>query len=274
MNINRFLKDKVVVITGASSGIGESMALVYAKMGAKVSISARNRDKLQELSKIISDFGGEVFYQQCDVAIESDCKEMIEATVKHFGSIDIIVCNAGLSMRALFDDVELSVLHRLMDVNFWGTVNCVKYALPHIQKSKGSIVGISSVAGIHGLPARTGYSASKYAMVGFLDTIRVENLKKGVHVMVASPGFVATNVRFTALNQEGKTQGETPRDEAKMMTPDEVAMRVLKGVKRRKRSITMDFNGRASTIIKKISPRLLDKLFYNAMAKEPDSPLK
>ena len=126
-------------------------------------------------------------------------------------------------MRALFDDCDLSVLHRLMDVNFWGTVNCTKYALPWLQRSRGSLVGISSVAGIHGLPGRTGYSASKYAMTGFLDTIRVENLKKGVHVMTACPGFTASNVRFSALTADGSQQGETPRNEAKMMTPEQVA---------------------------------------------------
>ncbi len=264
----------MVVITGASSGIGEAMAYYYAKLGAKVSLSARNVEKLQEIADNIKLNKGDVHYLSCDVSIEADCKKMIDSTVDKFGGIDILICNAGLSMRALFDDLELSVLHKLMDVNFWGSVNCVKYALPYIQQSKGSIVGISSVAGIHGLPARTGYSASKYAMVGFLDTIRIENMKKGVHVMVASPGFVATNVRFTALNAKGDNQGETPREEGKMMTPEEVAKRVLKGIKRRKRSITMDFNGRAATIIKKFSPSLLDKLFFNAMAKEPNSPLK
>ncbi len=263
-----------MVITGASSGIGEAMAVHYSSLGAKVVISARNIDKLKAIAADIESSGGEVLYFQCDVVNEQECREMIEATVNRFGKIDILICNAGLSMRALFDDVELDVLRRLMDVNFWGSVNCCKYALPYIQQTKGSIVGISSVAGIHGLPARTGYSASKYAMVGFLDTLRVENLKKGVHVMVASPGFVATNVRFSALNANGTNQGETPREEEKMMTPLEVSKRVLKGVISRKRSITMDFNGRASTIIKKFAPRLLDKLFYNAMAKEPDSPLK
>ena len=272
--MKKYFKDKVIVVTGATSGIGESLSYELAKAGAKVVMAARNESKLAEIASNIEKNNGEVNYTRCDVSIESECEIMIENGVKAFGKIDVIICNAGLSMRALFDDVDLAVLHSLMDVNFWGCVNCTKYALPYIQKSKGSIVGISSVAGIHGLPARTGYSASKYAMVGFLDTIRVENLKKDVHVMVAAPGFVATNVRFSALTADGTTQGETPRHEDKMMSPTEVAHRIMKGIKGRKRSITMDFNGWATTLLKKISPKLVDKLFYNAMAKEENSPLR
>lgn len=269
-----YFKNKVVVVTGATSGIGEALSYEFAKAGAKIIMAARNEEKLAEIASNIAIQGGFANYTRCDVTIESECKQMIDNGVKAFGGIDIIINNAGLSMRALFDDVDLSVLHRLMDVNFWGCVNCTKYALPYIQKNRGSIVGISSVAGIHGLPARTGYSASKYAMVGFLDTIRVENLKKCVHVMVAAPGFVATNVRFSALTADGTSQGETPRHEEKMMTPTEVAQRIMKGIIKRKRSITMDFNGWATTLLKKISPRLVDIFFYNAMAKEENSPLR
>ena len=177
-------------------------------------------------------------------------------------------------MRALFDEVDLGVLKRLMDVNFWGTVYCTKYALPYIQASRGSIVGVSSVAGFHGLPGRTGYSASKYAMTGFLETVRIENLKKGVHVMIAAPGFTASNVRFSALTADGSAQGESPRKEEKMMSAPEVARRIARGVVRRKRTLAMDFNGRATVLIKKFAPGLLDWLYYSHMAKEPDSPLK
>lgn len=272
--MKKYFKDKVVIITGSTSGIGEALSYELSKVGAKIVMAARNEEKLEEISNNIKSIGGEVNYTKCDVAIESQCADMVANGVKAFGGIDIIICNAGLSMRAIFDDVELSVLHRLMDVNFWGSVNCVKYALQYIQERRGSIVGVSSVAGIHGLPARTGYSASKYAMVGFLDTIRIENLKKGVHVMVASPGFVATNVRFSALTADGTSQKETPRHEDNMMSPTEVAHRIMRGIKGRKRSITMDFNGCATTFLKKISPKLVDRLFYNAMAKEENSPLK
>lgn len=267
------MSDKVIVITGASSGIGEAMAREYAKMGANVVMAARRGDELERIAQEIEAQGGKVAYCVCDVTKEEECKHLIEVAIERFGRIDIMICNAGLSMRALFDDCDLSVLHRLMDVNFWGTVNCTKYALPHLQQSRGSLVGISSVAGIHGLPARTGYSASKYAMTGFLDTIRIENLKKGVHVMTACPGFTASNVRFSALTADGTVQGATPRNEAKMMTAERVAHLVARGIKRRKRLCLMEWEGRMTHLLKKFFPGLVDRLFYMVMSHEPDSPL-
>ena len=274
ISMRKFLNDKVIVVTGASSGIGEAMAREYAKMGAKVVMGARREEELQRIAAEIEAAGGKVAYAACDVVKEEECEHLINTAIEAFGGIDIMICNAGLSMRALFDDCDLKVLHRLMDVNFWGTVNCTKYALPWLQKSRGSLVGISSVAGIHGLPGRTGYSASKYAMTGFLDTIRIENLKRGVHVMTACPGFTASNVRFSALTADGTQQGETPRNEAKMMTPEEVAHIVAKGIRRRKRLCLMEWEGRATHLLKKFFPSLVDRLFYAVMAKEPDSPLK
>lgn len=268
------LKDKTIVITGASSGIGEAMARVYAAQGARVVLGARNAQRLEELVAEIRTAGGQAAWCAVDVTVPEQCKALIDTAVGTFGGIDVLICNAGISMRALFDDVDLSVLHRLMDVNFWGTVNCCKYALPYIQASHGSIVGISSVAGLHGLPGRTGYSASKYAMTGFLETLRIENLKKGLHVMVACPGFTASNVRFSALTADGSQQGETPRNEAKMMTPEEVARIVARGIRRRKRLCLMEIEGRATHFVKKFAPAFLDRMFYWVMSKEPDSPLR
>lgn len=265
---------KCVVVTGASSGIGEALAREYASQGAKVVLGARQEEKLQQIVEQIKMAGGEATYSVVDVVNVEECERLISTAVEAYGGVDILICNAGLSMRALFDDVDLEVLHRLMDVNFWGCVNCVKSALPYIQRAKGSIVGVSSVAGLHGLPARTGYSASKYAMTGFLETIRIENLKKGVHVMIACPGFTASNVRFAALTADGKSQGETPRDEAKMMSSEQVAKIIARDVRCRTRLSLMEFNGRGTHFIKKFFPAFLDKMFYSHMAKEPDSPLK
>jgi NAD(P)-dependent dehydrogenase (short-subunit alcohol dehydrogenase family) len=267
-------KDKVVVITGASSGIGLALAHEFAALGASIAMGARTEEKLKTVANTLSAQGTRAIYAATDVTREEDCKRLIERTVEAFGCIDVLICNAGISMRALFDDVDLSVLRRLMDVNFWGTVYCTKYALPYIQQSRGSIVGVSSVAGLHGLPARPGYSASKYAMHGFLETIRIENRKKGVHVMIAAPGFTASNVRFAALTADGSAQGETPRAEEQMMSPEEVARRIATGVWKHKRTLLMEFQGRATFLLKKICPSFLDKMFYNHMAKEPDSPLR
>ena len=262
------LKGKTVVVTGASSGIGEALARECAVQGANVVLGARSLQKLQLIVGDIRSKGGEATY------CAEECRNLIDTAVGEYGGVDVLICNAGLSMRALFDDVDLEVLHRLMDVNFWGTVYCTKYALPYLQASHGSLVGISSVAGLHGLPGRTGYSASKYAMTGFLETVRIENLKKGLHVMVACPGFTASNVRFSALTADGSSQGETPRDEAKMMTPEQVARIVIRGIEKRKRLCLMEAEGRATHFIKKFAPGFLDRMFYMVMVREPDSPLK
>lgn len=268
------LKDKVVVVTGASSGIGEALVREYAARGARVVLGARSLQKLQLIVGDIRSKGGQAVYCPMDVTREDECRQLIAMAVSEYGGVDVLVCNAGLSMRALFDQVDLEVLHRLMDVNFWGTVYCTKYALPYLQASHGSLVGISSVAGLHGLPGRTGYSASKYAMTGFLETLRIENLKKGVHVMIACPGFTASNVRFSALTADGSSQGETPRDESKMMRSEEVARLVIRGVEKRKRLCLMETEGRATHFIKKFAPAFLDRMFYLVMSREPDSPLK
>jgi len=265
---------KTVVVTGASSGIGEALAREFAARGARVVLGARSLDKLERITAEIRAAGAEAVCQAVDVVKPDECKILIDKTVETFGGVDVLICNAGLSMRAIFDDVELEVLHRLMDVNFWGTVNCCKYALPYLQRAKGSIVGISSVAGLHGLPGRTGYSASKYAMTGFLETLRIENLKKGLHVMIACPGFTASNVRFSALTADGSQQGETPRNEAKMMTAAQVARIVADATARRRRLCLMEAEGRATHFIKKFAPGFLDRAFYWVMSKEPDSPFK
>ncbi|MCC7318095.1 MAG: SDR family NAD(P)-dependent oxidoreductase, partial [Bacteroidales bacterium] len=164
------------------------------------------------------------------------------------------------------------VLKSIMDINFWGTVYCTKYALPYLLKSKGSVVGISSIAGYKGLPARTGYSASKFAMQGFLESLRIENLKKDLHVLIACPGFTASNIRNTALAADGSQQGESPRDEGKMMQPKEVAFALLRAIEGRKRTLTLTTQGKLLVFLNKFMPGQVDLLVFNQMAKEPDSP--
>ena len=268
------ITNKVAIVTGASSGIGLAISRTLAQQGIKVVMAARNITKLKELEKELNDMNYDVTAIACDVTCSEDCKSMVSQTIAKYSRLDICVCNAGISMRSMFDDANLDVLHQLMDVNFWGAVNCIKYALPYIQESKGSIIGISSVAGIHGLPGRCGYSASKYAIKGFLETIRIENLKKGVHVMIAYPGFVSSEIRNSALTSDGSRQGKTPRNEDKMMTPDQASKIIVNGIIKRKREITMEYKGKISKIIKNIAPRLLDKIFYSYMTKEDNSPLK
>lgn len=267
-------RDKVVVITGASSGIGEEIAREFARNGSRVVLAARSEDKLSEIVQDIKNSGGEAFYVKTDVIIEEDCKRLIDKTVEKYGGIDILVNNAGLSMRAAFIDVDVRVLHRLMDVNFWGTVYCTKFALPYLLERKGSLIGVSSVAGFHGLPGRTGYSASKFAMHGFLETIRIENLRKGLHVMIIAPGFTSTEIRKHALTANGKEQGESPIDEKSLMSPQYVAKWVLKGIRKRKRNKLLTWEGRLTALFQRIVPDFVDWAYFHAMSKEPKSPLK
>ena len=267
------MKNKVVVITGASSGIGRALAKEFAAKGARLSLGARRTELLEQLKQELPKT--EILIVKTDVSSEDDCRNLIDETVKHFGQIDILINNAGISMRALFEEVDTKVIRQLMDVNFYGTVYCSKFALPHLLKTKGSLVGVISIAGYVGLPGRTGYSASKFAIRGFLDTVRIENLKKRLHVLVAAPGFTASEVRKVALTNDGSQQGETPRDESKMMSSEECAKHIVRAIEKRKRELILTFTeGKLTVFLGKFFPALLDKLTYSHMAKEPNSPFK
>lgn len=268
------MKNKVVIITGASSGIGEACAIKFANKGAIIVIAARNMGKLNAVAEIVKKIGVEVLAVKCDVAVKEDCENLVNQTIVKFGRIDTLINNAGISMRAIFNDMEVDVLERVMNVNFYGTVYCTKYSLPHILKNKGSVVGVSSIAGYVGLPARTGYSASKFAMQGFLEALRTENLKNDLHVMIACPGFTASNIRNTALSSDGSVQGESPRNEQKMMTSEEVADYIVKGVEQKKRTLILTSQGKLVVFLSKFLPKFVSKQVFNHMAKEADSPIK
>jgi len=268
------MEDKVVIITGASSGIGLALAKNYAKRNAKVVLAARSYNKLIGIEEELKTINKNILIIETDVSKESDCKNLIDKTIEKYNKIDILINNAGISMRALFESTELTVIRQLMDINFWGTVYCSKYALPYLLKSKGSIVGVSSIAGYKGLPGRTGYSASKFAIHGFLEVLRIENLKKGIHVLIACPGFTASNIRNTALAADGSQQGESPRDEAKMMSAFEVAKRIIQAIEKKKDRLVLTRQGKLTVLLNKFFPKFMDKMVYNHMAKEPDSPFK
>jgi short-subunit dehydrogenase len=267
-----YFKNKVFVITGASSGIGKALAEAALRAGALVAVCARDLDKLQR-AFLQNKYAGSILPFQADVSQESDCREFINAVVEKWSRIDILINNAGMSMRALFHDLDLDVLKRLMDVNFWGTVYATKYALPFIKKEKGSIIGISSIAGYRGLPARTGYSASKFAMQGFLESLRTELLHSGVHVMWAAPGFTASNIRNTALSAHGEAQEETPLEENKLMSAEQCAAIILAGLQKKKRTIVMTTQGKATVWLNKLFPGWMDNMVFKHFAKEPGSPL-
>jgi len=266
------MKNKVVVITGSSSGIGEACARFFAAQGSRVVLAARNKERLIEITKELTDAGLDAIFFVTDVSYENDCIELINKTITHYGKIDVLINNAGISMRAILNDVDTSVVKKVMDVNFFGTVNCTKHALPYILKEKGSVVGVSSIAGYKGLPGRCAYSASKFAMQGFLESLRIENLQKDLHVLIACPGFTASNIRNTALNKDGNIQSESPRDEQKMMSASEVARQIYSSVVKRQNTLILTLNGKLTVFLNKLFPKLVDRLVFNHLKKETNSP--
>jgi len=261
-----FFQDKVVIVTGGTDGIGRALVNALMEKGAKVATCGRNQDKLYELQLL---FPGKTLHTLvADVSSKEDCERLISSTVKNFGGIDMIINNAGVSMRALVEDLDVSVIEKVMDINFYGAVYCTKFALPFIKQRKGSIVGVSSIAGYRGLPGRSGYSASKFALQGWLEALRTELLDSGVNVMWVCPGFTASNIRNAALNRTGDQQGESPMDESKMMSSDECAAHILRAIEKRKRTLVLTFTGKRTIFMNKFFPSLTDKMVRNFFFKE------
>lgn len=266
------MKGKVVIITGGSSGIGKALAAEFGLRGSRVMITGRNGYNLEKATNELAAKGVEVISFRGDVGIEDDNRRMAELAIEKFGTIDILVNNAGISMRALFEEADLEVVRRVMDTNFWGMVYATKYCMPEIIRNRGSIIGISSVAGFRGLPARTGYSASKFALNGFLEALRLELAPKGTHVLTACPGFTSTNIRVTALTKNGALQGESPREENNMMSAEACAHYIYAATVKRKRSLVLTTQGKLTVFMNKWLPGLVDRAVFNFMSKEANSP--
>ena len=239
------MRDKVVIITGGSSGIGKALAEQFGRQGSKILITGRNEAELRKTVEELKSKKINVAGFQADVSIEDDNRKMAEEAIRLFGRIDILINNAGISMRALFSEVDLAVVKKVMDINFYGVLYATKYCLPEITKNKGSVIGISSIAGFRGLPGRTGYSASKFALNGFLEVLRTELLKTGVHVLTACPGFTASNIRKRSLTKDGSQQGESPRNEGEMMSPEECALHIYNATVSRKKNTHTHNPGKA-----------------------------
>ncbi len=268
-----YMTNKVAIITGSSSGIGKALCYELAKQGCNVVLIARRQHLIEEYAKDISDkFGVQTMAITADVSIESDCKMFIESTLESFGKIDILINNAGISQRALFNDLEIDVIKKVMAVNYWGTVYTSKFALPHLLKAKGSLVAISSISGMSPLPARTGYCSSKYAVHGFMDSLRIEHLKTGLHVMIAAPEYVASEIRTHALMSDGSEQGSSPRHEKNMLSAEAVAKRIAKGIRKRRRTMLIGKKGILAVGLSRFTPKLMDKIIYYAIKKEKNSP--
>jgi short-subunit dehydrogenase len=229
---------------------------------------------MEEVKKALDHQGTDHLGLIMDAGREDDNKRMVEEVIDKFGRIDILINNAGISMRAMFADLGMDVFRKVMDINFYGSIYATKYALPFIIGSKGTIVGISSINGHRATPARSAYSASKYALEGFFESLRTEVMNQGVHVLVVSPGFTGTNIRNEALDKDGKPQGESPRDEGKMMTPEQVARAILKGILKKKRDMVLTPFGKLVVFLNKWVPGWMDAMAYKEMAREKDSPFR
>jgi short-subunit dehydrogenase len=264
--MSAYFKDKVVVVTGGTDGIGKALVDELLSMNARVATCGRNHDKLYSLQSEYP--SAHLHTMVADVSSENDCRRFLETTMKIFGGVDIIINNAGISMRALLKDASTDVIKKVMEINFFGMVYCTKYALDSIIERKGTIVGVSSIAGYRGLPGRSGYSASKFAMRGWLESIKTELMDSGVHVMWVCPGFTTSNIRNAALNKDGESQGESPLDENKMMTADECARHILRAIKNKRRTLVLTFQGKQTVFLNKFFPKIADWFVKNFFFKK------
>ncbi len=255
-----FFENKVVLITGGTDGIGKAIVHLLMQQGAKVATCGRNQDKLYTLQL---EYPGKPLHTLvADVSNYEDCQKLVNSTMDIFGGIDVLINNAGVSMRALLKDLDVDVIKKVMGINFFGAVYCTKLALPKLIERKGVIVGVSSIAGYRGLPGRSGYSASKFALQGWLEAVRTELLHSGVHVMWVCPGFTASNIRNAALNKEGQSQGESPMDESKLMSAEECAQHIIAAIENKKRTLVLTARGKQTIFINRFFPNLADKLTY------------
>ena len=260
------MKGNVVIITGASKGIGAELARQLAARGAHLALAARDVDALEQVAAECVALGGRAEVIAADVASQEDCKRLVERTVAAFGRIDTLVNNAGATMWARFDEIaDMAVLAHIMQVNFMGAVYCTHYALPHLKEFRGRLVGISSLAGRTGVPTRSVYSASKHAMTGFFDSLRIELEESGVSVTMIYPGFVSTGIRENATGPDGKPILVSPVKEGEVMGVEECARLIVEAIVGRRREVVMTARGRIGLWLKLLAPSLIDRIAKRAI---------
>ncbi|HYC36684.1 MAG TPA: SDR family oxidoreductase [Usitatibacter sp.] len=262
----RPLQDKVVVITGASRGIGAELARQLAAQGAKLVLAARSERELEGVAADCRARGAAVLTVKADVSKERDCQAVVSGAALAFGGIDVLVNNAGLTMWARFEEIDdLSIIERIMQVNYMGAVYCTRHALPYLRRSGGVLVGVSSLAGRTGVPTRTGYSASKHAMAGFFDSLRIELASCGVAVTMIYPGFVSTGIRENATGPDGKPIRVSPVKEGEVMGVEACARIIVAAIAARKREVVMTARGKMGLWLKLVAPSLVDAIARRAV---------
>jgi short-subunit dehydrogenase len=261
-------KNNVCVITGASSGIGRALALLLAQQGAWLGLAARDEQQLEIVAEACRQYGARALVVPTDVGDEAQCRRLVARVVEEYGHLDTLINNAGISMTAQFEEIsDLSILETIMRVNLHGSVYCTYHALPHLRQSQGRLVGIASLTGKTGVPTRSFYAASKHAMAGFFDSLRIELMGSGVSVTMIYPGFVATEVRQRALGPDGRPRQVSHIDEKKAMSAEVCARLILPAMEKRRRELVMTFKGKIGQWIKLIAPALVDRIARQTMMK-------
>lgn len=263
---------KVIIITGSSDGIGAEMARQLARRhGSAVALvlAARNAGQLEQVAATCAASGAQTLVVPTDVSLQAQCLALIAACVARFGRIDALINNAGRSAHALFEEVEnLAWYEELMRINLWGSVWCTHAALPYLKQTRGSIVAVSSLAGLVGVPGRTAYGASKFAMGGFFEALRPELRGAGVSVTVAYPGVVATQIRHRGFNAAGGELGRSSLKEDKAMPVEQCAQLIIDGMEARRREVVMSAKGKLGRWLKLIAPGLVERMALAAVKKE------
>jgi short-subunit dehydrogenase len=258
---------KVIVVTGASSGIGRALCRALAPERPRLVLAARDAERLEEVAKECRAAGASVLVVPTDVTSESAGRDLVARTVEAFGALDVLVNNAGIGMLARLDELtDLSVYETLMRVNYLGCVYLTASALPHLKKSRGLIVVVASLAGLTGVPTRTGYAASKHAVFGFFDSLRIELLGTGVAVTTIAPDFVLSEIHRRAFGKDGRPTGESPLQESKIMTAEECARLMVRAMKKRQRLLITSWRGRFGRILRVFFPGLIDRIALKAVA--------
>ena len=261
--------NKVIVITGASDGIGAELARQLAAEKPRLVLAARSLQALERVAADCRARGAQALAVRCDVAVEADCEALMQQAVAAFGALDVLVANAGISMHAAFDSMQdWSTYERLWRINCLGTISCVRFAWPQLKASRGHIVGISSLAGRTGVPERTTYCASKFAQTGFLEALRIEAAEHGIDVSIVYPGVVATEIRRRGWNAKGEPAGVSGLDEQGAMPVDECARQIVEVLRTRRRELVMTAKGRIGLWLKMVAPRMVDNIARAALAKE------
>ncbi len=266
--LNNNFKDKVVIITGASSGIGKELALRFSKSGSRLVLASRNLDKLKQVEIELKKFNENILIVKTDVSNREDCKNLIEKTIEKYKRIDILINNAGITMYSRFDEVEdIEIFDKIIKINYLGSVYTSYYALPYLKKTKGIIVGISSLTGKTGVPTRTAYSASKHAMAGFFDSLRIELKESGVNVIMIYPGFVKTDIRKNAFGKDGKSIKSSHISEKGIMSVEKCVDIIIKAIIKRKREVVMTLRGKTGQFLKLFFPSIVDVIAKKSIEK-------